>query len=52
MMVFWYVSWPFGNLVAIWYIFRRFGILGQEKSGNPSANGLDRTGFLGGSVWI
>jgi hypothetical protein len=27
--------WPFGNLVAIWYIFRRFGILCQKKSGNP-----------------
>jgi hypothetical protein len=27
--------WPFGNLVAIWYIFPRFGILCREKSGNP-----------------
>jgi hypothetical protein len=27
---------PFGNLVAIWYIFPRFGILCQEKSGNPA----------------
>jgi hypothetical protein len=26
--------WPFGNLMAIWYIFPRFGILCQEKSGN------------------
>jgi hypothetical protein len=32
---FWYILWLFGNLVAIWYIFRRFGILRQEKSGNP-----------------
>jgi hypothetical protein len=34
-MAFWYISLPFGNLVAIWYIFPRFGILCQEKSGNP-----------------
>jgi hypothetical protein len=25
---------PFGNLVVIWYISPRFGILYQEKSGN------------------
>jgi hypothetical protein len=25
----------FGNLVVIWYIFLRFGILYQEKSGSP-----------------
>jgi hypothetical protein len=25
-----------GNLVIIWYIFFRFGILYQEKSGNPA----------------
>jgi hypothetical protein len=31
-----YISWPFANLVAIWYIFPRFGILCQEKSGNPA----------------
>jgi hypothetical protein len=31
-----YLLWPFGNLVAIYYIFStRFGILCQEKSGNP-----------------
>jgi hypothetical protein len=24
------------NFVAIWYIFPRFGILCQEKSGNPA----------------
>jgi hypothetical protein len=34
----WYILWPFVNLVAIWYIFPRFGQLCQEKSGNP---GLD-----------
>jgi hypothetical protein len=32
-----YILWPFGNLVAIWYISLRFGILCQEKSGNPAA---------------
>jgi hypothetical protein len=28
--------WPFGNVVVICYIFPRFGILRQEKSGNPA----------------
>jgi hypothetical protein len=27
--------WPFGNVVVIWYIIPRFGLLCQEKSGNP-----------------
>jgi hypothetical protein len=31
----WYILWSLGNLVAIWNIFHRFGILCQEKSGNP-----------------
>jgi hypothetical protein len=31
----WYILWPFGNVVVIWFIFTRFGILRQEKSGNP-----------------
>jgi hypothetical protein len=31
----WYILWPFGNLVVIWFIFPRFGILYQVKSGNP-----------------
>jgi hypothetical protein len=31
----WYILWPFGNLEAIWDILHRFGILCQEKSGNP-----------------
>jgi hypothetical protein len=26
---------PFYNVVFIWYIISRFGILCQEKSGNP-----------------
>jgi hypothetical protein len=36
-MTIWYISVPFGNLAAIWYIFPRLGILSQEKSGNPFA---------------
>jgi hypothetical protein len=32
----WYILWPLGNLVAVWYSFPRFGILCQEKSGNPA----------------
>jgi hypothetical protein len=36
--VLWYILWPFGNVVVIWYIFPRFGILRQEKSGNPALN--------------
>jgi hypothetical protein len=31
----WYTLWVFGNLVALRYIFPRFGILCHEKSGNP-----------------
>jgi hypothetical protein len=46
----WYILWTFGlcilrpfdifygrlaYFVAIWYIFNHFGILYQEKSGNP-----------------
>jgi hypothetical protein len=30
-----YILWPFGNLVAVWHIFPRFGILHHDKSGNP-----------------
>jgi hypothetical protein len=32
----WNILRPFGNVVAIWYIFPQFGILRQEKSGNPA----------------
>jgi hypothetical protein len=24
--VIWYILWPFGNVVVIWYTFTRFGI--------------------------
>jgi hypothetical protein len=37
----WYILWPFGNLAAIWYIFPRFGILCQEKSGNPDPDRVE-----------
>jgi hypothetical protein len=33
----WYILRPFSNVVVIWYLFPRFGILCQEKSGNPAA---------------
>jgi hypothetical protein len=34
--VIWYIWWPFGNIVVIWFIFPHFGILCEEKSGNPA----------------
>jgi hypothetical protein len=41
-MAIWYILWQFGifdgylvYFVKIWYIFSRFGMLYQEKSGNP-----------------
>jgi hypothetical protein len=30
-----YILRPFGNLMAVWYVTPRFGILYKEKSGNP-----------------
>jgi hypothetical protein len=33
--------WAFGNLVAIWHIFSRFGILCRERSGNPGWQTVD-----------
>jgi hypothetical protein len=33
-----YILWPFGNVVVIWYIFPRFGIFLQGKSGNPAVD--------------
>jgi hypothetical protein len=35
-MAIWYILRPFANLLAIWYISPRFGILCQEKSGTPA----------------
>jgi hypothetical protein len=42
----WYILWPFGNLAAIWYIFPRFGILCQEKSGDPAHRATTKTSEL------
>jgi hypothetical protein len=36
----WYILCPFDGHVTIWYIFPRFGILRQEKSGNPVRESL------------
>jgi hypothetical protein len=33
--VIWLILWTFGNVVVNWYIFPRFGVLCEEKSGNP-----------------
>jgi hypothetical protein len=39
----WYIFWPicifcgqFVYFMVIWYIFSRFGLLSQEKSGDPA----------------
>jgi hypothetical protein len=29
-MAVWYILWPLGNLVVFWYIFPRFGIFYNE----------------------
>jgi hypothetical protein len=33
----WYILCPSGKFCVIWHTFPRFGILHQEKSGNPGA---------------
>jgi hypothetical protein len=33
-----YILWAFDNFAVVWYVFPRFGILYQEKSGNPGAH--------------
>jgi hypothetical protein len=48
-MAIWYILWPFGNAVVIWYIFPRFGMLCQEKSGNPSGKKCTSSNFLNSS---
>jgi hypothetical protein len=42
-MASWSISWQFGTVyghlvyfMANWYIFHRFGMLHQERSGNPA----------------
>jgi hypothetical protein len=42
----WYILCPFGNVVVIWYMFPRFGILCQEKSGNPVPEKIFKNDFL------
>jgi hypothetical protein len=37
----WNILRPFGNLVAIWYHFPRFGILCQEKFSNHVYNAIN-----------
>jgi hypothetical protein len=41
-MLIWNMLWPFGifyrKFVVVWYIFPHFGMLCQDKSGNPAAN--------------
>jgi hypothetical protein len=32
--------WSFGNVVVIWFIFPRFGMFCEEKSGNPAIPNL------------
>jgi hypothetical protein len=36
------ILWPFGNVVVIWNIFPRFGMLCQEKSGNPGLGEIEK----------
>jgi hypothetical protein len=33
-----YMLWLFGAFIAIWVYLSHFGLLYQEKSGNPGAN--------------
>jgi hypothetical protein len=47
--VIWYILWPSGNVLVIWYSFPRFGILYPEKSGNP---GPDKSFFVFSSSFI
>jgi hypothetical protein len=35
-MPIWSFLWSFGNFVVLWYILPVFGILIQEKNGNPA----------------
>jgi hypothetical protein len=43
----WYSLRPFGNLVAIWFISSRFGILNLKKSGKPT-----RYHFYNKELWL
>jgi hypothetical protein len=37
-MYIWDILLPFDTFVFVWYIFSGFGIMYQEKSGNPGGN--------------
>jgi hypothetical protein len=37
-MAIWNISWRFESFRTIWYIFSGFGIMHQEKSGNPDSD--------------
>jgi hypothetical protein len=43
----WHILWVFRILVAFWYSFSRFGILCQEKSGNPGYSDVILVFFKG-----
>jgi hypothetical protein len=47
----WYILWPFGNFVAIWYIFNRFGILNKEISVDPASTGKTAPTTKAESCW-
>jgi hypothetical protein len=40
-MIIRYILWNLGNFIAILVFFPRFGILYQEKSGNPALHDTD-----------
>jgi hypothetical protein len=39
-MTIWSILRPLVYFIVIWYIFSRFGMMYQEKSGNPATKGL------------
>jgi hypothetical protein len=41
-----FILWIFGIVMVIWHIFPRFGILYQEKSGNPGQQGRVATDVI------
>jgi hypothetical protein len=45
------ILWPFGIFLVIWFIFSRFGILDQEKSGNPDLDPILRIPHLQLQHW-
>jgi hypothetical protein len=51
-MAIWNILWLFCYLVAIWYIFLRFGKVCQEKSGNPGSIAKFLHSIFGASIAI